>query len=163
MAVRPILRWPDPRLSMVCAPAVPDAATRQLAHDLLDTMYAAEGRGLAGPQVGVLSRILVVDPGWKIGSPAPCIVLNPRIIWASPRRVTGPEVCLSIPGLTVEVGRAAELRLRWMAIDATERDHLFAGAAAICIQHEMDHLDGIVTLDHLSPAARADALAGVPA
>lgn len=154
MAVRDILRWPDARLAVRCAPVVPGPELRQLAEDMLDTMYAAPGRGLAAPQVGALSRVFVMDPTWKEGRPAPVILLNPRIIWASEARVTGPEACLSIPGVAAEVARAAEVRLLWTALDGTLREETFSGFAAICAQHEMDHLDGILVLDHLSPAAR---------
>jgi peptide deformylase len=155
MAVLPILRWPDPRLATRCAPVKVDAEARRLAHDMLDTMYAAPGRGLAAPQVGVLRRVFVMDPAWKDGRPAPVILMNPSIIWASARRIRGPEGCLSIPGVTADVDRAAEVRLRWTAADGTLREETFGGFAAICAQHEMDHLDGIVTLDHLAPDVRA--------
>lgn len=163
MALLPILRWPDARLAARCALAVPDAGTRALAEDMLATMYAAPGRGLAAPQVGVLSRLFVMDAGWKEGRPAPVIALNPRLLWASARRVTGPEGCLSIPGVVAVVERAAEIRLGWTAIDGTYREETLAGFAAICAQHEMDHLDGILTLDHLTPDARAAALDGAAA
>jgi peptide deformylase len=83
------------------------------------------------------------------------ILMNPSIIWASARRIRGPEGCLSIPGVTADVDRAAEVRLRWTAADGTPREETFGGFAAICAQHEMDHLDGIVTLDHLAPDVRA--------
>lgn len=163
MAPLAILRWPDRRLAARCAPAVPDAATRALAEDMLATMYAAPGRGLAAPQVGVLRRLFVMDVGWKEGRPSPVIVLNPRRLWASARRVACPEGCLSIPGVLAVVERAAEIRLGWTAIDGTCREEMLTGFAAICAQHEMDHLDGIVTLDHLAPDARAAALNGAAA
>jgi peptide deformylase len=159
MAVRPILRWPDARLAARCTPASPDALTRALAEDMLETMYAAPGRGLAAPQVGVTLRLFVMDVGWKEGRPSPVIALNPHILWAAPRRIAGPEGCLSIPGVTATVERAAEIRLAWTAIDGTFREEMLTGFAAICAQHEIDHLDGIVTLDHLAPAARARAIA----
>lgn len=154
MAVRPILHWPDPRLAARCAPVEPGPEIRQLAEDMLETMYAAPGRGLAAPQVGVLSRLFVMDAGWKDGRPAPVILLNPQFIWASEQRVTRREAYLSIPGVVADVARATEVRMRWTAVDGTLREETFAGFASVCLQHEMDHLDGIVVLDHLSPQAR---------
>ena len=156
----PILRWPDPRLSQVCAPAVPDDDLRTLAADMLETMYAAPGRGLAAPQVGRLVRMFVMDVDWKTGTPAPMVFVNPEIELLG-ERVTGPEGCLSIPGPVTEVERAAQVRVRWTALDGTAHEAAFDGFAAICIQHEYDHLDGILTLDRLSPEARALAEAGV--
>lgn len=160
MAVLPILRWPDPRLATPCAPAPLDEATRALAADMLDTMYAAPGRGLAAPQVGALIRLFVMDVTWKDGTFAPQVMVNPRILWQSDRRVTGPEGCLSIPGILTDIPRAAEIDLTWQDLDGTQRTERLTGFAAICAQHEYDHLDGIVTFDRLDPDARARAEAG---
>ena len=155
MATLPILTWPDARLSQVCGPVgVPDAEVRQLAADMLETMYAAPGRGLAAPQVGVLRRMFVMDVSWKEGRPDPVVCLNPEILWRSDRRATGPEGCLSLPGLTTDVSRAAEIDLAWTDLDGARHRARLAGFAAICAQHEFDHLEGVVTLDHLSPDAR---------
>jgi peptide deformylase len=156
MAVLPILRWPDPRLSMAGAEVGAEDVT-VFARDMLDTMYAAPGRGLAAPQVGVLKRIFVMDVTWKEGVKAPYICIDPVLRDHSDQRVTGPEGCLSIPGLSVEVERAAEVVLDWTALDGARRSERLTGFAAICAQHEMDHLDGIVTLDRLAPEARAAA------
>jgi peptide deformylase len=155
MAVLPILRWPDARLTTPCAPVTGDV--RKLAADMLDTMYAAPGRGLAGPQVGALLRLFVMDCTWKEGRFAPQVLVNPEILWQSPDRATGPEGCLSLPGITTQIERATELRLRWHDLDGGLHEHTLSGFAAICAQHEYDHLDGILTLDHLDPATRADA------
>lgn len=156
MSVLPILRWPDPRLCMPCAPVEHvDARIQALTADMLETMYAAPGRGLAAPQVGVLSRLFVMDTGYRQGDPTPMVFLNPRIEWASERRETGPEGCLSIPGVVAEISRAPEIRLRWTRLDGTEAVERFDGFAAICIQHETDHLDGIVTFDRVPPDRRA--------
>ncbi|WP_343080166.1 peptide deformylase [Ostreiculturibacter nitratireducens] len=156
MAVLPILRWPDPRLSQVCAGvgAITEDV-RSLAADMLETMYAAPGRGLAGPQVGAMLRIFVMDTTWKEGSPAPRVLVNPVLEWASDRLATGPEGCLSIPGVTAEVTRPAEVRMRWTGLDGREAVETLAGFAAICAQHELDHLDGIVTFDRVAPDLRA--------
>jgi len=155
MAVLPILRWPDVRLATVCAPAVLDDTLRALAADMLDTMYAAPGRGLAAPQVGVLVRMFVMDTDWKDGNPQPLVLVNPQILGRSDDMVIGPEGCLSIPGVTTEISRAAEVRIGWTDLDGGVHDALLTGFAAICAQHEHDHLDGIVTFDRLSPEARA--------
>lgn len=156
MARLDILRWPDPRLSMRCAEIGAEDVTA-LARDMLDTMYAAPGRGLAAPQVGVLKRIFVMDVTWKEGVKAPYICIDPVLRDHSDQRVTGPEGCLSIPGLSLEVDRAAEVVLDWTGLDGTRRSERLTGFAAICAQHEMDHLDGIVTFDRLAPEARVAA------
>lgn len=157
----PILRWPDPRLSQPCVPAVLDDDLRKLASDMLDTMYAAPGRGLAAPQVGRLVRLFVMDVTWKDGMHHPQVFLNPEMLERSTTRVTGPEGCLSIPGPVTEVERSETVRMRWTDLDGTQHEAALTGFAAICAQHEMDHLDGILTLDHLPPDARARAEAEV--
>jgi peptide deformylase len=157
----PILRWPDPRLSQPCAPAVPDDDLRRLAADMLETMYAAPGRGLAAPQVGRLVRMFVMDVTWKEGHHSPQVFVNPEVLELSAARVTGPEGCLSIPGPVTEVERAETVRMRWMDLDGQVQEAMLTGFAAICAQHEYDHLDGILTLDRLPPEARARAEAEV--
>lgn len=143
---------------MACAAAGPPGDDlRALAADLLETMYAAGGRGLAAPQVGDLRRVFVMDEGWKSGAPRPQVFLDPEILWRSADLVMGPEGCLSIPGITVQVARAAEIRLAHTGLDGLRRETLLQGFAAICAQHECDHLDGTLTLDRLTPAARAQA------
>lgn len=154
MAVLAILQWPDPCLGRVAAPAVPDAATQGLAADLLETMYAAQGRGLAAPQVGVSQRLFVMDVGWKDGTPSPVVVLNPEILAWSASDATGPEGCLSMPGVVAMVQRATAISLRWTGLDGAVQQAALTGFAAICAQHEIDHLDGIVTL-HRDPRAAA--------
>lgn len=158
----PILRWPDPRLSQPCAPALLDADLRRLAADMLETMYAAPGRGLAAPQVGKLVRMFVMDVAWKTGTPEPMVFVNPDIEPFGDR-VTGPEGCLSIPGPVTEIARAAQVRVRWTDLDGRLQAATFTGFAAVCVQHEYDHLDGILTLDHLTPEARVRAEAEVQA
>ena len=158
MTVLPILHWPDPRLSTPCAATPLTDAVRTLAADMLETMYAAPGRGLAAPQVGHLIRLFVMDATWKEGTPSPRICLNPKILWRSDSTATGAEGCLSIPGLTTDISRATEICLRWTNLDGTTQEETLSGFAAICAQHEYDHLDGLVTFDRLPPAARATAL-----
>lgn len=157
----PILRWPDPRLSRPCALAALDDDLLRLAADMLETMYAAPGRGLAAPQVGQLVRMFVMDVTWKEGARSPQIFVNPEIVELSAARVTGPEGCLSIPGPVTEIERAAEVRMRWMDLAGQVHETVLTGFAAICAQHEYDHLDGILTLDRLSREARALAEAEV--
>ncbi len=158
MTVLPILRWPDPRLSTPCAPAPLTDAVRHLAADMLETMYAAPGRGLAAPQVGHLIRLFVMDVTWKDGAPSPRICLNPEILWRSDTTATGAEGCLSIPGITTDIARATDIRLRWTDLDGLTQEENLSGFAAICAQHEYDHLDGLVTFDRLPFAARGTAL-----
>ena len=159
--ILPILRWPDPLLSQPCAPAVLSDDLRSLAADMLETMYAAPGRGLAAPQVGRLVRLFVMDTTWKEGRRAPVVCVNPEILWLSDTRAVGPEGCLSIPGQTTMVERAEAVRMRWTDLDGAVREAELTGFAAICAQHEYDHLDGVLTLDRLSPEARARATAEV--
>lgn len=155
MAILPILRWPDERLETRCAPVTGDVSA--LAADMLDTMYAAPGRGLAAPQVGVLLRLFVMDVTWKEGKRAPQVMVNPQITWRAPQQVRGEEGCLSLPGVTTRVERAKEIRLRWSDLDGALHEETLTGFAAICAQHEYDHLDGILTLDRIPPAERAAA------
>lgn len=154
MAILPILTWPDPRLAQVCDP-VGQMDIRALAQDMLDTMYVAEGRGLAAPQVGVMRRIFVVDTVWKEGPEAPRVFIDPEILKASDDMVVGDEGCLSIPGLIANVQRHVWVRLRWTGLDGRRRSEKLHGFDAVCVQHELDHLNGIVTFDHLSPDTRA--------
>ena len=155
MAVLPVLQWPDPRLAMPCPPAEVGDMALTLARDMLDTMYAAGGRGLAAPQVGVLTRVFVMDATWKTAARAPEIFLNPEIIWQSEATAVGPEGCLSIRHVLAQVTRATEIILRWITVDGAIAAAKLTGFRAICAQHEIDHLDGILTLDRLSPEARA--------
>nr|WP_153749032.1 peptide deformylase [Rhodovulum strictum] len=153
----PIVTWPDPRLTAPCAPVgeITDEI-RVLVADMLETMYDAPGRGLAAPQVGVSRRIFVMDVNGRAGPRAPRIFLDPVIEAWSEDTATGPEGCLSIPGIVVEIERPVEIALRWRDIDDTEQRETLVGFPAICAQHEIDHLDGIVTFDRVSPEARAE-------
>ena len=156
MSLLPIRLWPDPVLARRAEPITAfDEDLRRLASDMFETMYAAPGRGLAAPQVGILKRLFVMDVTWKEGARSPMVCINPRILWRSEAVVTGPEGCLSIPGVVTEVPRAAEIRLGWMGLDEVGYEAHLTGFAAICAQHEYDHLDGVVTFDRLDPEARA--------
>ena len=158
MAIRPVRLWPDPVLSRVADVVTDLAAARELAADMLATMYDAQGRGLAAPQVGVSLRLFVMDATWKQGAPMPRVFVNPVVLWRSDVVATGPEGCLSIPGITTTVSRATALCLRWTGLDGATQEADLTGFDAICAQHEIDHLDGIVTLDRLSPEDREKAL-----
>ena len=155
MILRPILRLPDPRLRQVCAPVtVFDGALGALALDMLATMYAAPGRGLAGPQIGAMQRLFVMDCGWKEGRPEPMVMANPEILDAE-GAAEHDEGCLSVPGLSVPVVRPDRLRLRWQDLAGHWHEAAFSGFAAVCIQHERDHLDGILHIDRATPEVRA--------
>ncbi len=155
MALLPILRYPSPMLRRVALP-VDDFghAVRTLAADMLDTMYAAPGRGLAGPQVGTLRRLFVMDVGWKEGARAPMVCINPEILGASGRTDHAIEGCLSIPGMPLEIERPVEITLRWQDAEGAEHTRTLTGAAARCAQHELDHLNGRLILDLLDESAR---------
>ena len=163
MAVLPILIWPATVLSQRAEPVCVDDGTLQLAQDMLETMYGAQGRGLAAPQIGLLHRMFVMDASWKSGPQAPEIFLNPEILWRSDVTVPSPEGCLSIPHVLAEVTRAKEIILRWTTPEGAIAAQKLTGFRAICAQHEMDHLDGILTLDHLTPEVRAQAEAAASA
>ena len=115
-------------------------------------MYAATGRGLAAPQIGVLRRLFVMDATWKDGEATPRVFINPEVVRASEEMASCEEGCLSIPGDPVEVTRPAEVTLRWMALDGSACEESFAGFEAVCVQHETDHLDGILCTDRGEPA-----------
>jgi peptide deformylase len=151
VALLPIVQHPDARLRAVCAPVTHfDAALADLARDMLETMYAAPGRGLAGPQVGELSRLFVMDTDWKTGTPAPMVIVNPRLLGVSDERVMIEEGCLSIPGVPCPVERPMALRLGWQWPDGTTEEADFEGIPARVILHEMDHLDGILCIDRVA-------------
>lgn len=158
MSLQDIVLWPDPRLSMRCAPVgeITDDIRTQ-AQDMLDTMYAAPGRGLAAPQIGVMNRIFVTDVSWKDGTPDPQVFINPEILESSTTSVAADEGCLSIPGITTRVERPDQVHLVWTSLEGARVSQVFTGFAAACVQHELDHLNGMVTLDRLAPEARARA------
>ncbi|PCH72111.1 MAG: peptide deformylase [Rhodobacteraceae bacterium] len=154
MSVLPILIWPDTRLQQRCAP-VRSEQLDDLITDMFDTMYAAKGRGLAAPQVGVLKRLFVMDCTWKDGTPSPMVMINPTIMATENDPATAEEGCLSIPGVLVKVTRPKAVTLQWTAREGDIHMADFDGFEALCIQHEFDHLNGVVTFDHLDPQTRA--------
>jgi peptide deformylase len=157
MAVRPILRWPDARLAQACDP-VGDEELRGLVADLFETMYAAQGRGLAAPQIGVMKRVFVMDATWKEGTRTPEVFIDPAVLVASNEKCVIGEGCLSIPGLTVPVERPVAVTLGWRCEKGDLHMRDFDGAEARVIQHELDHLEGRVSLDRVSAELRADLL-----
>lgn len=161
MSPRPILTPPDARLRQVAAPVTRfDAALRELAEEMAAIMYAAPGRGLAAPQIGELKRLFVMDTGWKYsGRRAPRVMVNPEIVSAGSETQVMDEGCLSLPGVVVPVRRPSKVVLRWQDLDGTPCEETFTGFAATCVQHERDHLDGLLCTDYLSEDARTAALA----
>jgi peptide deformylase len=156
MTLRPILIHPDPRLKAMCKPvtAITDDIQR-LADDMLQTMYDAPGIGLAAPQVGQLIRVMVMDcVKDETAAPRPMVLINPEIVWSSTERSTYEEGCLSIPEHYAEVERPAEVEVRWTGLDGAEVQERFAGLWATCVQHEIDHLNGRLFIDHLGPIKR---------
>ncbi len=156
MSKRTILIHPDPRLKSVAAAVTDvDGALVSLADDMLETMYAAPGIGLAAPQVGVLTRALVMDCVKEEGAePRPMVMFNPEVIAASDDRNIYEEGCLSIPDQYADVERPAEVTVRWIGRDGEEHQDDFAGLWATCVQHEIDHLDGRLFIDYLKPLKR---------
>ena len=156
MSIRPILIHPDPRLKKVAAPI--EGLTDQLkklAEDMLETMYDAPGIGLAAPQIGVSKRLIVMDcVKGEDADPEPMIMFNPEVVWTSETRGVYDEGCLSIPDQYAEVERPAEVAVKWMDIEGAEREVKMDALWATCVQHEIDHLDGILFIDHLKPMKR---------
>ncbi len=152
--LRPILIHPDPRLKKVCDPVTEiTPELRTLAADMLETMYAAPGIGLAAPQVGVTKRLLVMDCA-KEGPPEPMVLFNPELVWASEDLSAYEEGCLSIPDQYAEVKRPVAVTVRWTGLDGMRQEQGFEGLWATCVQHEMDHLDGKLFIDYLGPLKR---------
>ena len=152
--IRPILIHPDPRLKKPCE-AVADVTpeVRTLASDMLETMYDAPGVGLAAPQVGIMKRVIVMDC-IKDGPPEPMTLINPRIVWASEDVNIYEEGCLSIPEQYADVKRPASVTVEWMDLEGATQERTFTGLWATCVQHEIDHLDGILFIDHISSLKR---------
>jgi peptide deformylase len=152
--IRPILIHPDPRLKKVCEPITEiTSELRQLAADMLETMYDAPGVGLAAPQVGVTKRLIVMDC-IKDGPPEPLALLNPKVVWASEDQTIYEEGCLSIPDIYNDITRPMAVKVRWLDLDGQEQERQFEGLWATCVQHEIDHLDGKLFIDYLGPLKR---------
>ena len=151
MALLPIITAPDPRLKIQAKPvAKVDAKVRRLMDDMVETMYHAIGIGLAAPQVGVAQRVLVVDCARDGEKPQPMRLANPEILWRSEALMVANEGCLSLPEHYAEVERPDEIRLRYLDHENEIREIEAEGLLATCLQHEIDHLDGVLFVDHIS-------------
>ena len=159
MAVRPIVTAPDPRLKAVSQEvAGVDSATRKLIDDMIDSMYAADGIGLAAVQIGVPQRIIVMDLDQREGKKNPRHFVNPKITWRSDEIATFEEGCLSVPEIWEDVARAARIKATFLDWDGKTHEIEADGLLATCLQHEMDHLEGVLFIDHLSKLKRSMAL-----
>ena len=155
MAILDILEVPDRRLTTKCAPVEQiDDDLLRLFDDMLETMYQAPGIGLAAPQVGVLKRAFVADLGNE-GERAPIYVINPEITWRSETANVAEEGCLSLPKQFGEVSRFDQIRMRHLDRSGAMQEIVADGLLARCLQHEIDHVNGILFVDHLSPLKRA--------
>ena len=148
-----ILRYPDPRLHTVAKPvATVSTELQKLAADMLETMYEADGIGLAATQVDVHERLIVIDI--SEGRDQPLVLINPEILWASPETLVNDEGCLSVPGIYDGVERARAVKVQALDLAGKLQTHEAEGMLAVCIQHEMDHLIGKVFVVYLSPLKR---------
>src|SRR5215210_1188936 len=160
MAIRPIVEVPDPRLREISKPVEGvDDELRELVADMFETMYEAPGIGLAAIQVGVPKRVLVIDlqePLEEGGEPVrdPRVFINPEILRHSQEEVPYTEGCLSIPDQYADVARPDHIRARWLDEQGKPREENIDGLLAVCLQHEMDHLEGVLFIDHLSRLKR---------
>ena len=153
MALLSILRFPDPRLHQIARPVEEvDDRVRQLVDDMLETMYAAEGVGLAATQVDVHRRVIVMDTSEQRDQPL--VLINPELVSASQEMAVGEEGCLSVPAIYDEVQRHARVRVRALGRDGQPYEFDAEGLTAVCVQHEMDHLQGKVFVEYLSPLKR---------
>lgn len=155
MTVKPLIILPDPLLREVSKPIERvDSDVRKLADDMLETMYDAPGIGLAAIQIGVARRLLVIDVAREGEEKQPLVVINPEIVAASEARSVYEEGCLSIPDYYAEVERPAEVTVRFVDRDGKEQVLEAAGLLATCLQHEIDHLNGVLFIDHISRLKR---------
>ncbi|AZL16141.1 peptide deformylase [Rickettsiales endosymbiont of Stachyamoeba lipophora] len=155
MAILPIVTIPDPRLKQK-AEIITEITDeiKQLAQDMIETMYHGRGMGLAGNQVGVLKRIIIVDISEEEGKPNPIVMINPAIIKFSEDKVDANEGCLSIPGHYPSIIRHQSVTTTYLDLDGNKQTIETTEYIARCIQHEIDHLNGIVSVDYISPLKR---------
>jgi len=162
MAIRDILTVPDPMLKKVSKPVeAVDDDLRALMDDMLETMYDAPGIGLAAIQIGVPKRVIVMDIAPREGDREPRYFVNPEILWRSEETQPYEEGCLSVPDIYDEVERPARVKLRYLNYQGEQVEEDAEGVFAVCIQHEMDHLDGVLFIDHLSRLKRERAVSKV--
>ena len=155
MALREILIAPDPRLKIVAKPVQRiDGDVRKLMDDMLETMYRANGIGLAAPQVGTALRVVVCDVARSNEPAAPLLLANPAVVWSSEEILLREEGCLSVPEHYAEVERPSEVKVRYLDRDGKEQEVHATGLLSVCLQHEIEHLDGTLFIDHLSRIKR---------
>jgi peptide deformylase len=155
MTVLPIITAPDPRLKLVARRIEKvNPSIRRLMDDMLDTMYQSIGIGLAAPQVGVAQRIIVIDVAREGEKARPMRIANPEITWHSAETTVANEGCLSVPEHYADVSRAAAIKLRYLDHENEIREIEADGLLATCLQHEIDHLDGVLFVDHISALKR---------
>ncbi len=155
MALREILILPDKRLRLVSQPVKKiGSETRALVEDMLQTMYDAPGVGLAAIQVGVPERVIVLDLAKKDEPKQPQVIINPELTWHSDVRSTYEEGCLSIPEFYEEVERPAQVRVKYLDLEGKEHEVEANGLLSTCLQHEIDHLNGVLFIDHISKLKR---------
>jgi peptide deformylase len=155
MTVRDIIKLPDKRLRQVSEPVKKiDAGVRKLVDDMIETMYAAPGIGLAAIQIGIPQRVVTMDLSKKSDEQHPRVFINPEITWSSDVKVTREEGCLSIPEYYEEVERPAEIKVKYLDLDGKAHEITAKGLLATCLQHEVDHTNGVLFIDHLSKLKR---------
>jgi peptide deformylase len=155
MAVRDILILPDKRLRLVSEPVKKiDSAVRKLVADMFETMYDAPGIGLAAVQIGVPQRVVTMDLAKKDEPKQPQVFINPEIVWESPEQAVHEEGCLSIPEFYDEVERPAQVKVAYLDLEGVAHEVEANGLFATCLQHEVDHLNGTLFIDHLSKLKR---------
>ena len=152
MTIRPIVRYPDPRLALPAQPVtVFDAALRELAQDLAETMHAAQGVGITAPHVGISLRVVVLDLDANDGART---YVNPEIVWASPEMILHKEGSVSMPGVNDDIRRHASVRVSYRDIDGNPQNEESDGLRAVCHQHEIDQLNGVFWIQRLSRLKR---------
>ncbi len=155
MTVREIIKLPDKRLRLVSEPVKRiDAGVRKLVEDMFETMYDAPGIGLAAIQVGVAKRVVVMDLSKKEDEHKPLVFINPEITWTSEEKATHEEGCLSIPEYYEEVERPERVKVKYLDLDGKAHEITAKGLFATCIQHEVDHINGVLFIDHISKLKR---------
>ncbi|GAB6845530.1 peptide deformylase [Methylorubrum rhodinum] len=155
MTVRPLVILPDAQLRLVSEPVTEITdEIRELAADMVETMYDAPGVGLAAVQIGVMKRVVTIDASKDENAKHPTVYLNPEIVWSSEEKRVYEEGCLSIPDFYGEVERPDRVRVRYMNLEGESVEQEADGLLATCLQHEIDHLNGVLFIDHLSKLKR---------
>jgi peptide deformylase len=155
MAIREILVLPDKRLRKPSEPVARiDSAIRKLVDDMFETMYHAPGIGLAAVQIGTMKRVVTLDLAKKDDPPKPQVYINPEVVWSSDEKSTYEEGCLSIPEFYSEVKRPAQVRVKYVDLEGKSHEIAANGLLATCLQHEIDHTNGVLFIDHLSKLKR---------